>query len=104
MCFPLINQGQLSGIVYLENNLTTGVFAPDRLEVLKLLSSQATISIENARLYQNLEDKAVITATVETFVPLKRRLKDKNGSLPRASDHCETTPVVRMRKILVCLL
>ena len=90
------------------------------MEVLKLLSSQATISIENARLYQNLEDKAVesgvfqgeppqqpqagITATVETFVLKKRRLKDKNGSLPRASDHCETTPVVRMRKILVCLL
>ena len=57
LCFPLINQGQLSGIVYLENNLTTGVFTPDRLEVLKLLSSQAAISIENARLYQNLEDK-----------------------------------------------
>ena len=48
--------------------------------------------------------QAGIAATVETFVPPKRRLKDKNGSLPRASDHCETTPVVRMRKILVCLL
>gem|GEM_PF-5668139 len=45
-----------------------------------------------------------MAATVETFVPSKRRLKDKKGSLPRASDHCETTPVVRMRKILVCLL
>jgi len=40
-----------------------------------------------------------IAATVETFVAQKRRLKDKNGSLPRASDHGETTPVVRMRKI-----
>ena len=45
-----------------------------------------------------------IAASVETFVPQKRRLKDKNDSLPRASDHGETTPVVRMRKILVCLL
>jgi len=77
LCFPLINQGQLSGIVYLENNLTTGVFAPDRLEVLKLLSSQATISIENARLYQNLEDKAVESGVLQGephFQPPKRSL------------------------------
>jgi serine phosphatase RsbU (regulator of sigma subunit) len=39
-----------------------------------------------------------------SFVPQKLRLKNKNGSLPRASDHGETTPVVRMRKIWVCLL
>jgi predicted ATPase/serine phosphatase RsbU (regulator of sigma subunit)/tRNA A-37 threonylcarbamoyl transferase component Bud32 len=57
LCFPLINQGQLSGIVYLENNLSTGAFTSDRLAVLKILSSQAAISIDNARLYQNLEDK-----------------------------------------------
>jgi PAS domain S-box-containing protein len=49
LCAPLVNQGQLSGIVYLENNLTTGAFTPDRLEVLKILSSSAAISIENAK-------------------------------------------------------
>jgi len=57
LCAPIINQGKLMGILYLENNLTTGAFTPDRLEVLKILSSQAAISIENARLYQNLEYK-----------------------------------------------
>jgi predicted ATPase/serine phosphatase RsbU (regulator of sigma subunit)/tRNA A-37 threonylcarbamoyl transferase component Bud32 len=57
LCFPLINQGQLVSIIYLENNLTTGAFTPERLEVLKILSAQAAISIENARLYQTLEDK-----------------------------------------------
>jgi predicted ATPase/class 3 adenylate cyclase/tRNA A-37 threonylcarbamoyl transferase component Bud32 len=55
LCTPLINQGQLSGIVYLENNLTAGAFTPDRLEILNLLSTQAAISIENARLYTNIE-------------------------------------------------
>src|SRR5919199_2870225 len=55
-CVPLINQGQLSGIVYLENNLTTGAFTSDRLEMVNLLSTQAAISIENARLYTNMED------------------------------------------------
>ncbi len=57
LCAPLLNQGKLIGILYLENNLTTGAFTPARLEVLNLLSSQAAISIENANLYNNLEQK-----------------------------------------------
>ncbi|MGB3402692.1 MAG: AAA family ATPase [Microcoleaceae cyanobacterium] len=57
LCAPLINQGQLSGIIYLENNLTAGAFTPDRLEVLQLLSGQAAIAIDNARLYNHLEQK-----------------------------------------------
>jgi serine phosphatase RsbU (regulator of sigma subunit) len=57
LCAPLINQGQLSGLLYLENHLTTGAFTPERLEVLKVLSSQLAISIENALLYRTLEQK-----------------------------------------------
>ncbi|HEY9600216.1 MAG TPA: AAA family ATPase [Allocoleopsis sp.] len=57
LCTPLLNQGKLSGILYLENNLTGGAFTSDRLEILNLLSSQAAISIENATLYNNLEQK-----------------------------------------------
>ena len=56
LCLPLQNQGQLVGMVYLENNLITGAFRGDRLEVLKLLSSQAAISIENARLYEQAQN------------------------------------------------
>ncbi|MBD2694684.1 GAF domain-containing hybrid sensor histidine kinase/response regulator [Anabaena catenula] len=55
LCLPLLNQGKLVGIVYLENNLTTGAFSQERLEILNLLSSQAAISIENARFYSTLE-------------------------------------------------
>jgi predicted ATPase/serine phosphatase RsbU (regulator of sigma subunit)/tRNA A-37 threonylcarbamoyl transferase component Bud32 len=57
LCAPIINQGKLIGILYLENNLTTGAFTRDRLEILKVLSSQAAISIENALLYRTLEAK-----------------------------------------------
>ncbi|OUL30749.1 serine/threonine protein kinase [Nostoc sp. RF31YmG] len=53
---PIVNQGKVIGILYLENNLTVGAFTPQRLEVLQLLSSQAAISIENARLYNDLEE------------------------------------------------
>ncbi|MDZ8105929.1 MAG: ATP-binding sensor histidine kinase [Nostoc sp. DedQUE12a] len=52
LCVPIINQGYLLGILYLENSLTQGVFTNDRLSVINLLSSQAAISLENARLYQ----------------------------------------------------
>ena len=57
LCVPLMNQGKLSGILYLENNLTPHVFTPDRVTVLKVLASQAAISLENTRLYRDLEDR-----------------------------------------------
>ena len=57
LCTPLLNQGQLRGIVYLENNLTTGVFTSERVELLNILSTQAAISIDNSRLYQTLEER-----------------------------------------------
>jgi len=56
LCIPLINNGVLIGILYLENNLTAGAFSEDRLTILKLLSSQIAISIENASMYQEIDD------------------------------------------------
>jgi signal transduction histidine kinase/serine/threonine protein kinase len=57
LCFPLLNQGKLIGIIYLENNLVNGAFTPGRLKILRLLSTQAAISIENATIYNTLEIK-----------------------------------------------
>ena len=56
LCTAIQHQGQLIGILYLENNLTTYAFTPERLSVLKLLCTQAAISLENARLYEQLEN------------------------------------------------
>lgn len=56
LCIPLLDRGNLNGILYLENNLTADAFTPDRLEVLKLLSAQAAISIQNAQLYVALRE------------------------------------------------
>ncbi|MEM9541017.1 MAG: AAA family ATPase [Cyanobacteria bacterium P01_E01_bin.42] len=55
-CAPLINQNKLQGIVYLENNLTAGAFTRDRMDLLRTLATQAAISLENARLYNQLEE------------------------------------------------
>lgn len=57
LCMPIRNQGQLLGILYLENQVTTGAFVGDRLNILELLTSQAAISLENALLYNTLEQK-----------------------------------------------
>jgi PAS domain S-box-containing protein len=57
LCLPLVNQAKLSGILYLENNLAPRVFTSDRITVLKVLVSQAAISLENTRLYRDLEDR-----------------------------------------------
>ncbi len=57
LCNPILNKGELIGIIYLENNLTVNAFTTDRLRILNLLSSQAAISLENAQIYSNLEEK-----------------------------------------------
>ncbi|WP_373425453.1 PAS domain S-box protein [Chroococcidiopsis cubana] len=72
LCMPILKQNQLIGILYLENNLSTGVFKRDRLQVLKLLMAQAAISLENARLYERLADYA------ET---LERKVEERTQAL-----------------------
>jgi PAS domain S-box-containing protein len=56
-CLPLTNQAKLIGVLYLENNLAPRVFAPARTAVLKLLASQAAISLESSRLYRDLAER-----------------------------------------------
>ncbi|MFZ0207666.1 MAG: ATP-binding protein, partial [Roseiarcus sp.] len=57
LCLPLINQAKLIGVLYLENTLTARAFAPARIAVLKLIASQAAISLESSRLYRDLEQR-----------------------------------------------
>ncbi|OAD19328.1 two-component hybrid sensor and regulator [Candidatus Thiomargarita nelsonii] len=74
---PLKNQAQLTGILYLENNLTTAAFTSDRLEVLNLLSSQIAIFIENSILYNQLEQKvAERTDELEQEVVVRKRAEE----------------------------
>jgi predicted ATPase/signal transduction histidine kinase len=81
LCTPIINQGKLIGIIYLENNLTVGAFPPERLQVLKLLAAQAAISLENAQLYANLEEK--VEQRTQELNEKNIRLKQTLGELKR---------------------
>ncbi len=57
LSLPLINQGKLVSILYLENSLASHVFTPSRVALLKVLASQAAMSLEKTRLYRDLEDR-----------------------------------------------
>jgi PAS domain S-box-containing protein len=54
LCLPMLNQSKLVGVLYLENQSATGAFTPERSQMLHLLSTQAAIAIENAKLYSKL--------------------------------------------------
>jgi C4-dicarboxylate-specific signal transduction histidine kinase len=55
LCLPIVKQAQLIGLLYLENDLTTGAFTSSRIAVLELLASQAAVSLEHALLYADLQ-------------------------------------------------
>ncbi|MBD3883626.1 AAA family ATPase [Phormidium tenue FACHB-886] len=57
LCAPILYQGKFIGLVYLENNLATGAFTHDRLQLIQMLTTQAAIAIENARLYAREQEK-----------------------------------------------
>ena len=89
LCTPILNQSKLVGLLYLENNLATEAFSPTRLEVLKILSSQAAISLENAVLVANLseakEQLEDYSRTLEVRVEERtQELKTKEAKLQEA--------------------
>lgn len=54
LCVPLVAQGRLLGIIYLDNRVRSGLFTEHHLAMLLAFANQATVAIENARLYANL--------------------------------------------------
>ncbi|HEY9853947.1 MAG TPA: AAA family ATPase [Leptolyngbyaceae cyanobacterium] len=85
---PIINQGKLIGIIYLENNLTTGVFTNERIEVLKILCAQAATALVNALLYEQLEE---YSRNLEIKVQERtQELKENNEQLEQTLQQLKT--------------
>lgn len=57
LCVPIARNGEVLGAIYLENRIAAGIFTIERLGVIGVLAGQAAISIENARLYANMENR-----------------------------------------------
>lgn len=79
MCLPLQKQGQLVGILYMENNLAVDAFTAEHAELLQILSTQIAISLENAGLYNDLEQK--IEARTQALSQKNTELHDTLNSL-----------------------
>jgi predicted ATPase/signal transduction histidine kinase len=82
LCLPLLRQEAFRGVLYLENNLATSAFTPARLSLLEHIASQAAISIENARLYSEVQraEAALRHANDE----LERRVAERTRELRQA--------------------
>ncbi|MCC5813453.1 MAG: SpoIIE family protein phosphatase, partial [Leptospira sp.] len=76
LCLPLLNQGKLNGLIYLENNLMNKAFSEERQNILKMVSTQASISLENSRLYTDL-----VNLNRDLEEKVKIRTKELNKSL-----------------------
>ena len=57
LCLPLLKQARLVGVLYLENQLAAGIFTPARMDLLRLLASEAAIALENAQLYRDVQER-----------------------------------------------
>jgi PAS domain S-box-containing protein len=94
LCLPLVRQGALGGLLYLENTLTSQVFTPGRTALLELLASQAAISLENTRLYSDLQEReAKVRRLVDSNIigifiwDIAGRIIDVNGAFLRIVEY-----------------
>ncbi len=95
LCIPILYRGQFIGILYLENNLTTGAFTSDRVEMLNLLCTQAAISLENARLFEQVQQTlAELRASETRFQKVVDNVPGMVHQFCLATDGSFSTPYV----------
>lgn len=92
LCFPIIYQGKQTGILYLENRLVAGAFTPAQLEVVRLLTAQVSISVENAQLYQNMQQHLTeVEAKNQELQRSQQQLQHKTDELEAALQDLKQT-------------
>ncbi|MFN0303966.1 MAG: sensor histidine kinase [Burkholderiales bacterium] len=116
LCLPVIHQGKLGAILYLENDLTSDAFSPERIKTIEILSAQAAISPENARLFDRMRQEIVdrrrvevaLSQTLAELEQLKSQLEEENVYLRREMianiSHDLRTPITLMQGYLDTLL
>jgi len=93
LCVPVGHQGRLGGILYLENNLTTHAFTPERIEMMRILAAQTAISLENARLYEEMKGE------VERRTAAERALREALAQVEALKNRLEAENVYLQEEI-----
>lgn len=97
ICLPILHQNQLIGLLYMENNLSTGVFTKERLDVLMLLSAQCAISIANAKLYAGMQDlkNSLEDQVAERTRTLEKSMQAISEALAETTVYAERTRIAQ---------
>lgn len=90
LCLPLLHQGRLTGILYLENNLATLTFTPARIDLLRILAAQAATALENAMLLHHVQEATEKLRRTNEFLEMQvtqrtEELQRGNGELAAAN-------------------
>ncbi|MCB0191198.1 MAG: AAA family ATPase [Anaerolineae bacterium] len=86
LCLPVLKHGDLNGVLYLENNQAVDAFTHNHAAVLRMLAAQAAISLENARLYEDMkqeiaERKRAEAALQQAHEELEQRVEERTAAL-----------------------
>jgi predicted ATPase/signal transduction histidine kinase len=87
LCVPVIHQGRLTALIYLENKLGPNVFSADRCDVIDVLASQIAVSLENATLYADLKD--TMAKRSQMNAELELRVQERTADLRRSNEELE---------------
>src|SRR4030095_11605977 len=86
LCLPLVKQGSLVALLYLENRLASSVFPPSRIALLEVLASQAAISLENSGLYRELQQREAEVGRLVDANIVGIVFWDMDGAIRNAND------------------
>ncbi|MFF2092749.1 AAA family ATPase [Paenibacillus sp. NPDC058174] len=97
LCLPIVHQNKLICLLYMENNLSPGVFTSERLNLLKLLCAQCAISIENAKLYSGIQRlKLNLEEQVEQRTrSLRQSMSETSAALAEMSVYAERNRIAQ---------
>lgn len=97
LCLPILHQNKLIGVLYMENNLSSGIFTKERVDVLKLLASQCAISITNAELFTGLEQlkNSLEDEVVKRTHALEKSMQATSEALAEATVYAERNRIAQ---------
>ena len=81
LCLPIHHKGEVVALLLLENTLMTDAFSSTQVDLLKMISRQIAVSIENAQIYEDLENR--VQERTKELDEMNKHLKNANNRLEK---------------------